>query len=1003
MGGLDLRFLGDFRVIRDGHTVPLPPSRKTRALLAWLCLQDRPFRREQLCDLLWEIPDDPRGSLRWSLSKLRRLLDTPDRQRVLADRSSVRFDASDIAIDVRELHALAQDGLKDATADALEAAAARFRGTFLEDLEFSNFHTFHAWCIAEREQAARSQAKVLHELVKRLEHLPERALPHARALVIIAPYDEPSRAMLIRLLHASRHVDEANQQFQLGMRLLKEAGITSTGALQRALRGGVAAPPVPELPVSTVPVAVPPTAGGAALAGGGATACAAPELVGRDCEQQQLADTFARVARQHAAEALLLLGEPGIGKTRLLGCARRLALEHGVRTLEASAFEAEAIRPFALWMDALRVADPAAAARLFGGREIENRDRLFSGLSEWIAGQAEAAPVVLMFDDLQWCDESSAAALHYVARTNRSRPLLAVLAARAGDFQDNVPLQQALRGLRHAGLLREVNLSALPCEAAARLIAQHSPGADCARLGRECGGNPLLAIELARAEQDGAGSGSLDQLVRERVARLGVNGADILRWAAVLNPRIDVPTLAHLTGLGSAEIAAALEQAARQAIVCTDASGIRFSHDLVARAVYTGISPVRRQVMHRLVAEMLEAEATPELTRAADLAHHAAHSGDPGLAAKAMVSAGQLCLRFFANDEAMSLARKGLQLADRLPAAERTCLQIDLHGILVSAAPVDDWEEAAAHYAALAEEALEHGALAHARRGYTMAAWLRWQHGHWNAAREQSLQSERAARGASDEDQIIGMAETARCLVLLERDVAQADAMLMEAQARARRAGFRYHAIPGALGMLRFYENRLDEAEELLKDARTLCKSAGDRFSEYQANEYLVMIAIQRGQFAEAKHRCRDLLDIGRRLREGSEAPFAAAVHALCVYALEDADADFDAALQDLRIADAKHRLAYVLTRAALLDYERGRTAKAVARASEALEHARALQRGSEMLLAHVVLGLGCEASGRAAEARQHLSRIAALESAGVAVWASGMAAILARGGRKAS
>ena len=183
MGGLDLRFLGDFSVIRDGHSVPLPPSRKTRALLAWLCLHDRPFRREQLCDLLWEIPDDPRGSLRWSLSKLRRLLDSPDRQRVLADRASVRFDASDVAIDVRELHTLAQDGLKDATADVLEAAAAHFHGTFLEDLEFSNFHTFHAWCIAEREQAARSQAKVLRALVKRLEHSPERALPHARALV----------------------------------------------------------------------------------------------------------------------------------------------------------------------------------------------------------------------------------------------------------------------------------------------------------------------------------------------------------------------------------------------------------------------------------------------------------------------------------------------------------------------------------------------------------------------------------------------------------------------------------------------------------------------------------------------------------------------------------------------------------------------------------------------------------------------------------------------------
>lgn len=64
MAGLELRFLGDFEVRRDGRAVPLPPSKKTRALLAYLCLQPRRFSREQLCQLLWEVPDDPRGSLR---------------------------------------------------------------------------------------------------------------------------------------------------------------------------------------------------------------------------------------------------------------------------------------------------------------------------------------------------------------------------------------------------------------------------------------------------------------------------------------------------------------------------------------------------------------------------------------------------------------------------------------------------------------------------------------------------------------------------------------------------------------------------------------------------------------------------------------------------------------------------------------------------------------------------------------------------------------------------
>src|SRR5690606_31461492 len=133
-------------------------------LLAWLALHRRRYRREQLCELLWEVPDDPRGALRWSLSKLRRLLDDEGRARVVADRTGVEIDVSDVAIDVSELHALVRDGLAAASLPELEAAAARFRGNFLEGLEFSGFHQFHAWCVAEREQAARAQARVLREL-----------------------------------------------------------------------------------------------------------------------------------------------------------------------------------------------------------------------------------------------------------------------------------------------------------------------------------------------------------------------------------------------------------------------------------------------------------------------------------------------------------------------------------------------------------------------------------------------------------------------------------------------------------------------------------------------------------------------------------------------------------------------------------------------------------------------------------------------------------------------
>jgi hypothetical protein len=436
----------------------------------------------------------------------------------------------------------------------------------------------------------------------------------------------------------------------------------------------------------------------------------------------------------------------------------------------------------------------------------------------------------------------------------------------------------------------------------------------------------------------------------------------------------------------------ALELAERHAMLQATERGLGFAHALIARAVYNGISPLRRQVMHRRIAELLRKDSAQELARAAGLSHHATLSGDAGLAARAMVLAGRLCLRFFANDEAVSLARKGLLLCAALPDAERVCVEIDLQDILLAAGPLDDREAAARTYAALAERALDHGALAHARLGYHMTAYVRWMQGQWKAAREQSLQAVRVVRGGEQEAQIVGMAETAKCLVMIERDISRADAMLMEASALAERNGFSHHAIAAGLGMLRFHENRLEEAEELFLEARALCKSAGDRISEYQANEYLVMLDLQRGRLSDARERCRELLLLGDRLRGGSEEPFARALAGLCSYAIEDEPAGLDAALSDLRIADAKHRLAYILTQMALIDCERGRVGAANERASEALRHATLLERNTEMLIANAVLSHGCRVQGDSARAACLEQEVERCRAAGAAVWTGDIA-----------
>jgi len=976
MAKLELNYLGEFEVRKGGRAGKLPPSKKTRALLAYLSMNPRRFRRDFLCDLLWEIPDDPRGSLRWSLSKLRQLVDEPKQQRVVADRTYVEFDTRGATIDARELQSFAATGLGSCSVEELEAAAERYSGHFLEGLELPNFHDFHAWCIAEREQVMRAQAAIRNALVERLGGDPERALPHLRALVNLSPYDEALRARLVQALLASGRNDEADQQYGLGLRMLKEAGVAPTGALNAARQRQQPEPASRAAAPGSAPIRQP----AVELSSG---------LVGRDREAAEMAALLDTVRAGGGARFALIRGEPGIGKTRLIEAVSALAKGSGATVLHASAYESESIRPFALWIDALHRHDPAASREIFSESEAGNRDLLFDRLSEFVARQSRGQPVVLVLDDLHWCDESSAAAIHFVARMNRDEAVLGLLASRIADLTDNVAAQQAISGLRHDGLLTDISIGPLSNRELAELIRDRAPGADADKLSRQCGGNPLLAIELARAEQAGESSTSVTDLVRERLGHFSIDGAEVLKWAAVLSPHIDVDTIVALADIDADKVSEILEAAVNQGMMMATRGGVQFSHELLSRAVYATLAPLRRQVMHRRAALLLEENAALDLTKAARLAHHALQSGDPGLGARAMVSAGRLCLRFYANEDALIHVRRGVQLADELHDGERVCRLIELNDVRYAAGPLDDWEQSALEYAALAEQALDHGELAHARLGYHLAATVRWAHGQWGSAREESLQSERVVRTGREEDHIVGMAETAKCLVMIERDLSKADAMLMEAGALSSRRGFSHYAIPAGLGMLRFHENRMDEALELFREALTLCKSAGARIEEYQVNEYMAMIEFQRGRFEQARAIAANMESIGDKLRVGSEGPFARAMTALCGFALTGEDDALEAALTDLRAADAKYRLAYTLTRAAQLDCDRGRMDVAATRAAEALEYASLLQRATETALAHAVLACAGEAADDEQSAAEHRAAVEQLAAGGVAAWAT--------------
>jgi hypothetical protein len=387
--------------------------------------------------------------------------------------------------------------------------------------------------------------------------------------------------------------------------------------------------------------------------------------------------------------------------------------------------------------------------------------------------------------------------------------------------------------------------------------------------------------------------------------------------------------------------------------------------------------------MHLRVAERL-GRAEPAEAVAADLAHHAALAGESALAARACAAAGRRFLRQFANEEARAIARRGRHHAADVAEPERTRLLLELLQVEHQARRPEDFAVAAAELEALAERALDQGSAEHARLGFHLLAWLRWEEGEFPDAQRHMMRAEVVSRAADEKAQVVAMAEAARCLVLLERELPRAEALALEARARSERAGVRPPAIADAQGMLRQHQGRRDEAAELFEQARLEARRSGDRMGEFQALEHLVVLRQEEKAWGESLRLAFELEELGRKLREGSEAPFARALVALARHALGEAEAScaLDAALEELRVVDAKLRLTYTLTRAAQVDLERGDSRSARGRAEEARRTIEALGRPTETLLAGLTLARACRQAGDEAETQRVLR---GLKGAGLA------------------
>ena len=228
--GLALTLVGPVSLRRDGAEVTLPSSRKTRALLGYLAATRKPARREHLTTLFWEVPDDPRGALRWSLSKLRQIVDDGDPCRLKADRDTVHLDCSHIMVDWLELREVAAADVRKEPTARLEAALAS-EGEFMEGLDLPGCETFNAWLVSMREDTRRWQVVILRELVGRTAD-ERRALDLARRWCALDPYDAIARTSLIDLLERNGRRTEAEQQRAAAIRTLGDADVAIPSGLR---------------------------------------------------------------------------------------------------------------------------------------------------------------------------------------------------------------------------------------------------------------------------------------------------------------------------------------------------------------------------------------------------------------------------------------------------------------------------------------------------------------------------------------------------------------------------------------------------------------------------------------------------------------------------------------------------------------------------------------------------------------------------------------------------
>jgi len=450
-----------------------------------------------------------------------------------------------------------------------------------------------------------------------------------------------------------------------------------------------------------------------------------PQLIGREAELEAF-QTVLEGVRAGGAGCVVVGGEAGVGKTRLVGEVARRASGAEFELWQGRCLHQDAAFPFAAVVDALRAflagRRPAEVRQGLAGMGAEvvklvpelglilpglsptppldpeaEKRRLFEALVRVLVAPASGRPRLLVFEDIHWADQTSLDFLRFLLRRLPPNPVLLILTYRP-DHSGR--LREFLTTVRRERWPRELTLGPFSREEVGRLVRAlfGTVGPDQARLVDLVygltEGNPFFVEEVLKSlvvsgEVRRTASGwqwrpaaglrlppSVQDLVRLRLGRLGPQARALLTAAAVIGRQFELKMLADLTGLEEPRVLSLLNQLiAARAVVEASAGRFAFRHAVIREAVYEGLDGGERRALHRRVAGVLERAGAAE-SALADLSHHYFAAGAWAEALEYGRRAGEHARALYAPQEAVEHFGRALGAAVHLGCPVPVCVRL---------------------------------------------------------------------------------------------------------------------------------------------------------------------------------------------------------------------------------------------------------------------------------------------------------------------------------------